>query len=98
MDKNDLILTYTIELLRDLRVKKKISQREVGEYLNTSSVYVSRLENNMYSKISMSTLMSMCDLFDVKLYDILKQAEERFISENKILTLKYAICMFFIYY
>lgn len=63
--------------IKELRVKKKLSQEALAAELNVSRQAVTKWENNT-SKPSTANLLALCKIFDISLDELVSEkADER---------------------
>ncbi|KOR75419.1 Transcriptional regulator [Candidatus Phytoplasma pruni] len=54
--------------IRTLRLKNKLTQKELSEKINVTSGYISQIENNLISP-SLKTLFPLLEIFNVSVSD-----------------------------
>lgn len=59
------------ELLKDLRKKRALSQRELASKIGVNFTYISKLENGTEPPPSELTLINMARVFEVNRYDFI---------------------------
>lgn len=82
MNKNKYILEYVFNELKNEREELQISQQKAGESLGVSRAYISQVEKYKHPKISLITVLNLCDLYKIDLHELLERAENKY-SEDK---------------
>lgn len=76
------IAKYVGSKIKYYRNKKRITQQELGEYLNTTSQTISRYESGIL-EIGHNTLFRLADYFDVSIDDFFPPMEKKEIPEEQ---------------
>lgn len=69
------------ERIRQLRVKKRITQKEVADHVGVEQSYYSKLERIAGNRIYFDVLVKICEALEVSLYELL---EEDIIPNKKV--------------
>ena len=64
-----MISSYT--QLKDLRLKKELTQEQLAFIIGTSKTYIRHIESGLISKVSVKTLMSYCHFFGLSYNELL---------------------------
>lgn len=64
--------------IQTTRMKNKISQKEMADFLGISMNYISRLENGK-TKIELKTFIKICDFLNISIYDVLNEKSDNII-------------------
>lgn len=88
MSKNKEINEYVGDKIKKFRCEKNITQKELAEYLNTTSQTVSRYENGIL-ETNQDTLFALADYFKISINDFFPPIEG--IKENRNLLDQYDI-------
>lgn len=70
MDEKELLKTFGFNLKIE-RLKRKISQENLAEALNVSSVYVSNVESGKHN-LSLINALKFCEYFDLSIEKLIK--------------------------
>ncbi|NWN45689.1 helix-turn-helix domain-containing protein [Candidatus Phytoplasma pruni] len=68
--------------IRTLRLKNKLTQKELSEKINVTSGYISQIENNLISP-SLKTLFPLLEIFNVSVSDFFKQEKNLSLINTK---------------
>jgi len=77
------------EKLKEARTRKKVSQKEMAEYLNVSRKHISEIENGTSKRVSVTLLLGYCKKLGLTPNEILgisdKSSEEVVTGLNRYL-------------
>lgn len=71
MDENNLLQTFGLNL-KFQRLKRKISQEQLAEALNFSSVYISNVEGGKHN-ISLVNALKFCKYFNTNIENLIAE-------------------------
>lgn len=64
--------------IQKTRIEKKISQREMADFLGISLNYISKLENGK-TKIDLKIFIKICNFLNISIYDVLNENSDNII-------------------
>lgn len=64
--------------IQTTRIEKKISQREMADFLGISLNYISKLENGK-TKIDLKIFIKICNFLNISIYDVLNENSDNII-------------------
>lgn len=56
--------------LKELRIKKELTQEQLAFILGTSKTYIKHLEQGLFSKVSLKVILSYCHFFNLSFNDL----------------------------
>ena len=71
------------EMLKDYRLKNKLSQAEVGSQLGINSMTVSRMENGQTTRISNELISKILELLSLDMADVIKERADKINAEKE---------------
>ena len=71
-----------IDKLRNVRESKKISRKEIANYLNVSSSLISEIEAGR-TRLSIDIFLELCEYYEINPLEILKNDDKKYIILNK---------------
>ncbi len=64
--------------IQTTRMEKKISQKEMADFLGISLNYISKLENGK-TKIDLKIFIKICNFLNISIYDVLNENSDNII-------------------
>ena len=72
------------KILKEERIKKGYSTRELGELVGISNAEVSRIENGLKKDIGLITFLNICNVLDLNVDNLITEADLSLVGDYKL--------------